>query len=142
MMSNNNNTVNNSNKGQQQSTLSASCGRNVLCNWWRSVHSAQGFKRPQGWRGEGVTGWRVAVCYVQKLILVEHSKLKFKILFISLSLSVLIKRISDADKNFVDYHSPRCGKLLILMALKEVMTAIDRKGERGRERKQECKSDR
>lgn len=72
---------------------------------------------------------------MQKLILVEHSKLKFKILRVrarhqlSISLSVLIKRISDADKNFVDYHLPRCGKLLILMALKEVMTAIDRMGE-------------
>lgn len=71
---------------------------------------------------------------MQKLILVEHSKLKFKILSISLSLPFLIKRISDADKNFVDYHSPRCGKLLILMALKEVMIAIDRKGEREGER--------
>lgn len=80
----------------------------------------------KGHKGEGVT---VAVCYVQKLILVEHSKLKFKILSISLSLLFLIKRISDADKNFVDYHSPRCGKLLILMALKEVMTAIERERE-------------
>lgn len=53
-------------------------------------------------------------------------------LHLSLSLSVLIKRISDADKNFVDYHSPRCGKLLILMALKEVMTAIERERERER----------
>lgn len=59
-----------------------------------------------------------------------------------LSLLFLIKRISDADKNFVDYHSPRCGKLLILMALKEVMTAIKRERAGGRERKQECKSDR
>lgn len=74
---------------------------------------------------------------MQKLILVEHSKLKFKILSISLSLPFLIKRISDADKNFVDYHSPRCGKLLILMALKEVMTAMERErvGERGRGRR-------
>lgn len=74
---------------------------------------------------------------MQKLILVEHSKLKFKVQGEQArqqhSLSVLIKRISDADKNFVDYHSPRCGKLLILMALKEVMTAMER-GKR-RERK-------
>lgn len=92
----------------------------------------------KGRKGEGVKGCGLLCAEINfgrtLEIKIQNSggASKTATLSFSLSLLVLIKRISDADKNFVDYHSPRCGKLLILMALIEVMTAIETERVRGR----------